>query len=217
LTKVSFYQNIDFSDENITISIYSGDNPPSGTPLRTVEVKPLDSAGFREVTFDTPVEITPKENIWIVLTATGTYLLSYCKNNESNNQWIYYDGIWQHLGDLGLENAGWMIRGYFESTTDPETINWTKDTSTSGSYSITGLTPETDYMIQVRGDYGSDGKSEWVTSLFTTPAADATAISLTTPDPKGEENIYTLDGVKLDKVSPRKGVYIQNGRKVVVK
>ena len=94
---------------------------------------------------------------------------------------------------------------------------------------ITGLTPETDYYVQVRGDYGSDGKSEWVASLFTTPADNTTAISLPalglTPGPspkgegsfKGEERICTLEGVKFDKMPTRKGVYIRNGRKVVIK
>ena len=40
-----------------------------------------------------------------------------------------------------------------------------------------------------------------------------------TPDasPKGEGSIYTLNGVKLDKLPARKGVYIRNGKKVVVK
>lgn len=219
LTKVSFYEGKGFDEEKITVSIYSGDDVPSGTPLRTVEVRPMGSVGFHEVTFDTPVEITPKESIWIVLTTTGTHIMPYCLSIEPNNQWLFDEGAWQHLGDLGASyaNRGWMIRGYVESTTDPESVRWTEDTSTSGSYPITGLTPETDYFVQVRSDYGSDGKSEWVTSLFTTPAADTTAISLTTPDPKDEESIYTLEGVKLDKVSPRKGVYIQNGRKVVVK
>lgn len=86
-------------------------------------------------------------------------------------------------------------------------------------FAKTGLTPDTDYYVQVRGDYGSDGKGEWATSLFTTPADHTTAISLAAPDssPKGGESIYTLEGVKLDKVSIRKGVYIQNRRVVVVK
>jgi hypothetical protein len=190
------------------------------------------SVGFHEVTFDTPVEITPKESIWIVLTTIGRSVLPYCYSTEANNQWIYYNGAWKHLGDLSasLAGFGWMIRGYFESTTDPETVKWTEDTSTSGSYTITGLTPETDYYVQVRSDYGSDGKSEWVTSVFTTPAAKANAISLPVPDlipeqssptrslsPKGEGSIYTLDGVKLDKVSTRKGVYIYQGRKIAIK
>ena len=48
--------------------------------------------------------------------------------------------------------------------------------------------------------------------------SEAQGISLTPdPSPKGEGSIYTLDGVKLDKMPTRKGVYIQNGRKVVMK
>ena len=123
------------------------------------------------------------------------------------------------IGDLdaSLAKYGWMIRGYFESTTDMEAIGWTEDAATSGSYPITGLTPETTYIIQVRGIYGSDGKSDWVNSLFTTPAVN-TAISIATdPSAKGKGSIYTIDGVKLDKMPTRKGVYIQNKRKLVVK
>jgi len=50
---------------------------------------------------------------------------------------------------------------------------------------------------------------------------EAQGISLTSltpdPSPRGEGSIYTLDGVKLDKMPTRKGVYIMNGRKVVIK
>jgi hypothetical protein len=91
-----------------------------------------------------------------------------------------------------------------------------RGTATSGSYPITGLTPETDYIIQVRGDYGSDSKSEWVESLFTTPAVNTSISIATDPYRKGEGSIYTIDGVKLDKMPTRKGVYIQNKRKVVM-
>ena len=180
LTKVSFYENPEVGNNHITISIYSGNETPSGTPLRTVEVSPMGSIGFHEVTFDTPVEITPKENIWIVLTITGKYVMSYCDSTEPNNQWIFDEGSWKHIGDLNasLASRGWMIRGYFESTTDEESVGWTEDTATSSSYPITGLTPETDYYVQVRGDYGSNGKSEWVTSLFTTPADNVPIIRL---------------------------------------
>ena len=49
--------------------------------------------------------------------------------------------------------------------------------------------------------------------------SEAQGIESLTPDPspKGEGSIYTLDGVKLDKAPTRKGLYIQNGKKVVVK
>ena len=100
---------------------------------------------------------------------------------------------------------------------------------TSKARRAPGTTPQLATTRQVRGDYGSDGKSEWVASLFTTPADNTTAISLPalglTPGPspkgegsfKGEERICTLEGVKLDKMPTRKGVYIRNGRKVVIK
>ena len=50
-----------------------------------------------------------------------------------------------------------------------------------------------------------DEDTEWIKSL--TPD----------PSPKGEGSIYTLNGVKLDKMPTRKGIYIRNGRKVVIK
>jgi hypothetical protein len=208
-----------YKENPVTVSIYAGNDAPSGTPLRQVEIIPTSNASFCEVTFDKPVEITPKENVWIVLSLTGTTVMSVCNSSEPNNQWIYDGGSWKHLGDLdaSLANYGWMIRGYFESTTDMETFKWTEATATSGSYPITGLTPETDYIIQVRGDYGSDSKSDWVQYLFTTPAVNTSVSIVTDPSTKGEGSIYTLDGVKLDKMPTRKGVYIQNKRKVVVK
>ena len=48
-------------------------------------------------------------------------------------------------------------------------------------------------------------------------AGDVTGISSLTPDPspKGEGSIYTLDGRKV--VNPVKGIYIQNGKKVIIK
>ena len=46
---------------------------------------------------------------------------------------------------------------------------------------------------------------------------ETTGISLTpAPSPKGEGSIYTLDGRRISKAT-QKGVYIQNGKKFVVK
>ena len=48
-------------------------------------------------------------------------------------------------------------------------------------------------------------------------AEDVTGVSSLTPDPspKGEGSVYTLDGRKV--VNPVKGIYIQNGKKVIIK
>ena len=47
---------------------------------------------------------------------------------------------------------------------------------------------------------------------------ETTGISLTpNPSPEGEGSVYDLNGRKLDKMPTKKGVYIMNGKKVVVK
>ena len=60
-------------------------------------------------------------------------------------------------------------------------------------------------VANARLSFGEDSEAQGIESL--TPD----------PSPKGEGSIYTLNGVKLDKMPTRKGVYIMNGRKVVIK
>ena len=171
LTKVSFYEDPTCIMSNIIINIYSGgDNAPE-TLLYTKDVAPTGSTSFHEVTFDTPVVITPGKNLWITLTATGTYVMAMCENAEPNNQWICNNGSWVLIGSLlsPAENYGWMIRGCMETLEfDEDAISWTTTTCNKPTCQLTGLTPETGYLLQVRGDYGSDGKSEWATTIFTT-------------------------------------------------
>ncbi len=46
---------------------------------------------------------------------------------------------------------------------------------------------------------------------------ESTGISLTpAPSPEGEGSIYSLDGRKVESAT-KKGVYIQNGKKVIIK
>ncbi len=37
------------------------------------------------------------------------------------------------------------------------------------------------------------------------------------PSPEGEGSVYTLNGVRLGKMPTLKGIYIRNGRKLVIK
>ena len=173
LTKVSFYENTTYNKNDITVNIYSGGDTPSDTPLYTEVITPTGSDGFHEVTLATPVSITPLQNLWITLTENGTHVMICCNSTEPNNQWILNGSNWTTLGSIesSLASLGWMIRGYFESTTDPSTVEWTTTSTSNDSYTITGLTTETNYVVQVRGDYGSDGKGEWATGFFkTTPS-----------------------------------------------
>ena len=171
LTKVAYYEYKTYYDTatNITVNIYSGGDDAPTTLLYTKEnITPLGESGFHEITFDSPIAITPGENLWITLTVTGTYVMAACQVNSFNNQWWVRDGKWSNMGNdnSNLAGFGWMIRGYFESeTTD---ISWTTVTTTEKSYDITGLDSETKYVVQVQGDFGNDGTSEWATTTFTT-------------------------------------------------
>lgn len=184
LTKVSFYEISKYNTADITVSIYDGEDAPNETPLYTEVVTPMGSNGFHEVTLATPVSITPGKNLWIALTTTGTYVIPYCYNDEPNNNWVYSGGTLAHIGDLSssLAGCGWMIRGYFESDADIESLSWTNATTSDTSYTINSLTAETTYVVQVRGDYGSDGKGNWAAAIFTTPSTNDVPVSLTATD-----------------------------------
>ena len=61
------------------------------------------------------------------------------------------------------------------SIVEPSQENpWTEKTSATNSYTITGLTPETQYEVQVRANCGDDEYSEWMYDTFwTTPLCEA--------------------------------------------
>ena len=52
---------------------------------------------------------------------------------------------------------------------------------TTNSYELTGLTPETTYMVQVQAVY-AEGESRWVSTSFTTPSETDAPIDLTATD-----------------------------------
>ncbi len=180
LTKVSFYENSNYTTETtVHINIYSGGDNAPGSLVHTEDVLGLGAQGFHEVTFESPVAVTAGNPLWITLTVNGTYVTAACQVNNYDNQWWGTSGTWSNMGEdnANLAGFGWMIRGYFES--DASDITWNTATTTEKSYDITGLDPETTYIVQVRGDFGSDGVSEWATSAFTTLASNATPIDLT--------------------------------------
>jgi len=168
LTKVSFYET-SYNTGDITIRIYSGGNNAPSTLLYTAVVTP-EKNGFHEVTFDTPVAITRGNNLWITLTETGTYVKVSCSSSEPNNQWIKSGNSWCNASQVGISSDdGWMIRGYIESASlNPDLVTWTNATCSGKSYAIKELAADKDYVLQVRGDYGANGKSGWETVMFTT-------------------------------------------------
>ena len=67
-------------------------------------------------------------------------------------------------------------------TLDFNAVNWTTATTTETSYAISGLTPETHYVVEVRSNCGSEGYSEWAFEDFTTQPPCVTPTELTITD-----------------------------------
>ncbi|MBP5528281.1 MAG: fibronectin type III domain-containing protein [Bacteroidales bacterium] len=183
LTKVSFFETASYSTSDYTISIYSGSATEPIMLLNSQTVTPTGSDGFHEITFTNPAMVDITQDLWIVIDAYGTYVMSACSSSEPNNQWIYNGGVWMHLGDAAssLAGNGWMIRGEI-TPLNLDSLTWTTVLNATSPASLTGLTPETGYITRVKGDCGAvDGESAWTMTSFTTPSPCAAPNSLTNP------------------------------------
>ena len=94
------------------------------------------------------------------------------------------------------------------------------DGLTEPSFTIPGLKPGTEYVVEVQA-YNDKGKTKWtpVTHFTTTNNSIATDLNQVTSDKSQvtSEEWYTLDGRKLNGKPAKKGVYIQNGQKQIIK
>ncbi len=84
------------------------------------------------------------------------------------------------------------------------------------NYTIEGLDPLTEYEVQVQA-VGDAGNSDWTSSLrFITLGTD-TGVEELVIDQKGDNIYYNLMGQKMDANNLPAGIYIHNGKKVLVK
>ena len=97
---------------------------------------------------------------------------------------------------------------------------WTTVENISGnSYKLTGLTDQTPYKVQVRGNNTPCGThTPWSeVATFTTLQGGATKIATTdAQQPVINTGWYSIDGRRLNHKPTQKGIYIHNGRKVVM-
>ena len=171
LHKIAIYEVADYyTMDSYTVNIYTGGNNAPGTLVGTETVVPSGQDGIHEIRLAMPITIDPTKNLWITVTAYGTYVMSSCTVNNDNNQWVYNNGTWADIGDLAssLADYGWMIRGFVDSTA-PD-YDWNSVTGVTSPYTITNLDPETDYVVRVKGKFGTEGYSNWATTSFTTPS-----------------------------------------------
>jgi hypothetical protein len=207
--------------ETITVNIYSGGDKAPANLLHTETVTPLKN-GFHEVTLTSPVAITAGENLWITLTEKDSYPVACYQPSEvtPNNQWLFFNGKWYLTSELvpGFDYC-WRIRAFIE-TENLGAIEWSAPANcTEPSYSLTGLTASQNYMVQVRAIYGDEDISEWETQTFSTleDISQPEAINSAIANPENANVWYRLDGLRLNQKPTTKGVYINNGRKVVMK
>ena len=186
LTQIAILET-SYNTGDFTVNIYSGGDDAPGTLMGTQTVTPSGENGWHTVTLETPIAINKGENLWITLTETGTYVMNVCSNTEPNNQWVYYSGEWYNIGALSssLADYGWMIRANIVPQ-EGATTTWIAETTTSETaYALSGLDPETDYVVQVRANCEADGEqSDWETINFTTltetaPVTDVVAENIT--------------------------------------
>jgi hypothetical protein len=121
--------------------------------------------------------------------------------NSEDQYKIYVDNI-SYTKD-GVEPAEWID------------VNGLTDTN----YTIEGLDPETDYMVQVQA-YNDKAETDWSDSVFfSTDAEDNAATGIeAVANSSADASVYTVTGVQVSKLSRLpKGVYIVGGKKVVVK
>ena len=226
LTKLAIYEAIT-NEENITVNIYSGGDNAPATLLYTETVVPVKN-GFHEITLATPVTITPGKSLWITLTEKGKFPV-VCYQPSSvilNNQWLFFNDKWYLTSDLVPDFAyGWRIRGFIE-TENLDAVEWSAvENCTEPSYTLTGLTASKDYVVQVRGNYGNNDYSKWETKTFSTleeviqpdPEPDPDAIKSILMESENDSVWFTLDGRRLNGKPTKKGLYVRNNRKIVVK
>jgi hypothetical protein len=224
LTKVAIYETM-YSIEDITVNVYSGGDNGPATLLYTETVVPVKD-GLHVITLAVPVTITVGENLWITLTEKGQYPVA-CYQPASvipNNQWLCYNGKWYLTSDLVPGFAyGWRIHGFIE-TENLDAVEWSSPVSCmEPSYTLTDLIAGKDYMVQVRGNYGSDNYSNWETTTFSTseevilPEPDPDGIMSVVMDKEAASAWYSLDGRRLNRLPTTKGLYIRNNKKIVIK
>ena len=82
-------------------------------------------------------------------------------------------------------------------------------------YVIEGLDPETTYEVQVRA-YNDYNESDWTEScIFTT--TKKTSVEEIAVEQKGDNRYFNMMGQEVDGNNLPAGIYIHNGKKILVK
>ncbi len=120
ITKVSVYDSEVFDGE---VFIYEGGSSQPETLLYSQEFSFTNTGTYQDIEFETAVEISGNQNVWVVLTNyNGNMPAAGCVDQGNpNGRWIYYDGFgWLDNMMVSMPPFTWMIRAYI---TDEEIID----------------------------------------------------------------------------------------------
>ncbi|MBQ6918097.1 MAG: DUF2436 domain-containing protein, partial [Prevotella sp.] len=168
LTKTSVYDELAMTG---TVTIYNdGTNAPAGDALAQADVTLTGAGAFVETEFSEPVTIDPSKNLWIVYYngSGATYPAATCTaQGDANGRWVSTDGTsWMDVASAVEGCGNFMVRAYLEGAIE---VNWIEVTGiTASEYELTGLDPETTYLVQIRSNCGDDGQSDYAGTNFTT-------------------------------------------------
>ena len=168
LTKTSVY---DYMEMTGTVYIYNdGTDAPAGEALAQADVTLTGAGAFVETEFSEPVTIDPSKNLWIVYYngSGATYPAATCTaQSDANGRWVSTDGSeWFDVATAVSSAGDFMVRAYLEGAI---ALDWIEVPGiTASEYELTGLDPETTYIVQIRSNCGDDGQSDYAGTNFTT-------------------------------------------------
>ncbi len=191
------------------ITLMARGNNTSATFKIGLMSNPADVSTFVEIATQDNLTTTYQEFNYLIPTdATANHVAIMMPASTSGTKGVYID-------DITIDTPPSCIKpsdlAYSNVTAHGATISWTSDASawqirlngddeniisvTTNPYTLTGLTPETSYTVDVRSDCGGGDVSVWSTSTvnFTTtiacPAPTALAATLT----PGNGTVATLN------------------------
>ena len=165
LSKVSVY---DVTAMTGTVTIYNDDATNAPTDAIATKDVTLTGAGeFIEISFDN-LELDATKNVWVIFyNASGENYpaaASVDVTGDPNGRWVELNGTWYDMADVGVTGSCFMVRAEIGTGKEPE---WTTVANATSPAELTGLTPETTYLVKVKAIY-DEGESAWTSTTFTT-------------------------------------------------
>ncbi|MBO4827499.1 MAG: fibronectin type III domain-containing protein [Prevotella sp.] len=163
-----------------TITIYNGGATAPENAIKTKAISLTGANKFVDFSFG-DLEIDPTKNLWVIVTnasgATYPAAVSADSKNDPNGRWVELDGEWMDLAEAGISGSCFMIHAITHG--DLSSLDWTIVENANSTQALTGLTPESNYVVRVQSDYG-EGISGWAMTTFTTLAATTPPFDLST-------------------------------------